>query len=43
MFSISIRRKIFWLVRTFFGLRKTDNLYEFKYLYPNHAFSTFPQ
>jgi hypothetical protein len=25
------------------GLKKTDNLYEFKYLYPNQTFSKFPQ
>jgi hypothetical protein len=35
--------KIFCLVSTLFGLKKTDNLYEFNYLYPNQTFSKFPQ
>ena len=35
--------KIFWLVSTLFGLKTTDNLYEFEYLYPNQTFSKFPQ
>jgi hypothetical protein len=30
-------------VSTLFGLKKIDNLYEFKYLYPNQTFSKFPQ
>jgi hypothetical protein len=38
-----ISPKIFWLVSTLFGLKTTDNLYEFKYLYPNQTFSKFPQ
>ncbi len=41
MYSIS--RKIFWLVSTLFGLKTTDNLYEFKYLYPNQTFSKYLQ
>jgi hypothetical protein len=36
MYGIS--RKIFWLVSTLFGLNSTDNMYEFKYLYPNQTF-----
>ena len=39
----SIGRKIFWLVSTLFGLKTADNLYEFKYLFPNQTFSKFPQ
>ncbi len=35
--------KIFCLVSTLFGLKKTENLYEFKYLYPNQTFFKFPQ
>ena len=35
----SISRKIFWLVSTLFGLKTTDNLFEFKYLYLNQTFS----
>ncbi len=35
--------KIFCLVSTLFGLKKTDNLYEFKYLYVNKTLSKFPQ
>ena len=35
--------KIFCLVSTLFGLKTTDNLYEFKYLYPNQTFYKFPQ
>jgi hypothetical protein len=35
--------KIFWLVSTLFGLKTTDNLYEFKYVYQNQTFSKFPQ
>ena len=30
-------------VSTLFGLKKTDNLYEFKYLYQNQTFSKFSQ
>ncbi len=30
-------------VSTLFGLKKTDNLHEFKYLYPNQTFFKFPQ
>jgi hypothetical protein len=30
-------------ISTLFGLEKTDNLYEFKYLHPNKTFSKFPQ
>jgi hypothetical protein len=41
MYSIS--RKIFCLVSTLFGLKKTDYLYEFKYLYSNKKFPKFPQ
>ncbi len=37
------RGKIFCLVSTLFGLKTTDNLYEFQYLYPNQTFSKFPQ
>ncbi len=41
MYSIS--HKIFWLVSTLFGLKTTDNLYEFKYLYSNQTFSKYQQ
>ncbi len=30
-------------VSNLFGLKKTDNLYEFKYLYPIQTFSKFPK
>jgi hypothetical protein len=30
-------------VTTLLGLKKTDNLYELKYLHPNQTFSKFPQ
>jgi hypothetical protein len=43
MYSITISRKIFYLVSTLFGLKTADNLYEFKYLYPNQTFSKFSQ
>ncbi len=39
----SISRKIFWLVSTLFGLKAADNLYEFKYMFPNQTISKFPQ
>ncbi len=38
-----ISRKIFCLVSTLFGLKKTDNVYEFNSLYPNQTFPKFPQ